>query len=233
MFMSGIISFFEDIFFPNSCILCKKDGVRLCHTCLHTLRHAPLVCPFCMTVTKEQTTCVTCSKHRMLTSARSLYNYDDPRVKKILQHIKFSGEFALLKNIKNDIWEAFEECVNKKEIDVIIPIPISTERFVERGYNQAELIAKLCSVISGIPVQKSLRTKRQITQHILNREKRLQNLSTHFYAKPLAKSIRHAIVIDDILTTGGTLEAAAIALHKAGIQRVSAFTIARQEKYVT
>lgn len=173
-----------------------------------------------------------CHKTRFLFSAHSVYAYDDQRVKKIIERIKFHGEFAYLRPLTNDITDIISEMCDWMSVDAIIPIPSKKESFLQRGFNPAECLARICAQAFRKPIHHALTIQTERVQHTRTRNERLRGLSTFFRSKALAKSIRHAMVIDDILTTGGTLEAAAFALRNAGIERVSGFTLARQEKFI-
>lgn len=125
-----------------------------------------------------------------------------------------------------------------RHADVVLPIPLTPQRLAERGYNQAwELVKALRQQAR----QRQLRTPTELSQgllrlggtpdqHSLPRHARLQNLKGVFVANPVHRSElggRHVLVVDDVTTSGATLEAAAEALREAGAREVSALAFAR------
>lgn len=227
--MHTFIHFIEDLLFPQSCFVCSKNGSGLCAECRYTFQKVPLCCPFCGVPNIHGHTCTDCFSKRVLTSARSVYAYEDRRVEQFIHLIKYKGVFSLLDCVQEDIAEVFSTLDVHRDT-VLVPIPQSKERYRERGYNQAELLARMCAQLSGLRCLSLLTTQTPRTQHTRSRDDRLKGLESYFSAHRLAKTVKHAIVIDDILTTGGTCEAAALALRDAGVMNISAFTLARQNK---
>ena len=98
---------------------------------------------------------------------------------------------------------------------------------MKRGYNQAELLAEELSKLSGIPLRRDVlfRPKKTAAQKALGPEARVRNLSGAFSVKGPVKGLRTVILVDDIFTTGATLEACARVLLAAGIQTVYGVTL--------
>lgn len=116
--------------------------------------------------------------------------------------------------------------------DAIIPVPIHFSRRLEREFNQAEIIAKMISKWTGIPIISNMLHKVCVTpsQNELSREERLANLWGSFRVrkKRLASS-QSFLLVDDILTTGATAEEAARVLRQHGAKRVDFIALARTE----
>ena len=112
----------------------------------------------------------------------------------------------------------------------LVPVPVHRERLRERGYNQAELIARAMGSAVGLPVIDRLERVRPTTkQHRLDRAARLANLRAAFSVRAAATSMPAAvIVVDDIVTTTATLEACASVLRSAGVREVYGFAVARE-----
>jgi len=116
---------------------------------------------------------------------------------------------------------------------MIIPVPLHTERQHQRGYNQAQLLAEVCSAELGIPLHVSLLTRVRATaaQAGLSMSERQQNvagaflLNPKFEARALSKS--NILLVDDVCTTGATLEACATPLFAAGANTVWGLVLAR------
>lgn len=125
-----------------------------------------------------------------------------------------------------------------RHAELVLPVPLTRKRLAERGYNQAwELVKALCDAarrrqLRAPPAlaQGLLRTGETPDQHSLPRSARLQNLEGVFAANPAHRpelAGRHVLVVDDVTTSGATLEAAAQALRLAGARTVSALAFAR------
>lgn len=115
--------------------------------------------------------------------------------------------------------------------DVLIPVPLSTERLQERGFNQA---LELCKHLSREKTDASflLRTKHTLTQSALTRSERLKNVATAFAVEPLRAYELHGkriVLVDDVMTSGATLFAAAKALRLAQVSHITAVVFARTE----
>lgn len=108
-----------------------------------------------------------------------------------------------------------------------MPVPLHSGRLAERGYNQALLLARGLSEASGLPVREPLR-RRKATPQLwrLDRRKRGQAVAEVFVSEPV-EGLK-ALLVDDVCTTGSTLEACARALRRAGAAEVKAVTLTRQ-----
>lgn len=117
----------------------------------------------------------------------------------------------------------------------LVPIPVTPTRLAERGYNQAWELARAlhqraaCSTLLAMP-EALVRVRETTDQHLLPREQRLHNLRGAFATHPdhvarLAQT--HVLLVDDVTTTGATLQAAAWALQQAGARQISALVLAR------
>jgi len=112
--------------------------------------------------------------------------------------------------------------------DVIVPVPLHAARLVERGYNQAALLARILSAEIGIPIDEAALVRAKATQQQarLKAVERRENVRDAFACRGDVAGKRVALV-DDVCTTGSTLEACAAALRSSGASSVWAFTLAR------
>jgi competence protein ComFC len=118
--------------------------------------------------------------------------------------------------------------------DVVVPVPLHRQRQRERGYNQAELVAKPLARKLGLPYRAVLltRTKPRPDKHILSLEERWDSVRGAFATRPGSKvdNLR-VLLVDDVMTTGATLDACAKALRGAGAKSVIGLTVARAARH--
>jgi ComF family protein len=173
----------------------------------------------------------------------SLWEYGHPAVRSALLSLKYKNKRTIADDIAESLHDAlFEPLAEKSMFNhpaslilapyMVIPIPLSKKRFKERGYNQSELLAKalvrqnpLSFILETRVLYKIKDTKTQVS--VRDRAKRLQNVRGSFAVKNPEKIHGKAIIIiDDIITTGATLEEARRMLLKAGAKRVYGVTVA-------
>jgi len=119
-----------------------------------------------------------------------------------------------------------------ERFDLIIAMPMHWRKKWERGFNQAELLARPVAKRYGLPLSTNLRRKRYTkSQAGLSEAERQSNLAGAFVVEdPSRLAAQHILLIDDVFTTGATLRAAASVLKRAGAARVSALTLARADR---
>ena len=230
-----------DILLPRTCLHCKRDlsfstGLPLCPDCLAQLKEVPkLFCQRCgVPLPDGGAHCFHCRgskaaqyKCSLIRSAQ-LFN---PEARSLAHHFKYRGKTALAPFMAGRLVIALERYGELAPFSVIVPVPVSPDRFKERGYNQSLLLARELGKLSGLEVWEDVLVKVRETrqQALLGRDERAANLLDAFaVAKPAAVRRRHILLVDDVATTGATLEACAMALKKAGALRVAALTFARE-----
>lgn len=119
-----------------------------------------------------------------------------------------------------------------EQADCVVPMPLSAQRLRARGFNQAlELARRLAPEKTDAKLL--LRIRDTAPQSALNRRQRLRNMRHAFAVEPLRAgtlAARHAVLVDDVMTSGASLHAAATALRQAGAARVTALVLARAER---
>lgn len=209
------------LLFPAKCAACGRCGEDLCLSCLRALPPAE----------RESANWIF-----------PLYDYRDPSVKKCLHLFKYKGKRRLAAVFAQSLYEnMLEELTDLGALEnfhdpILIPIPLSSKRLRERGYNQAELICRKIISLADIrdsvylQLETGILYKPHDTEHqarIKDRRQRLENMRGTFAIKNADKiKGRNIILIDDILTTGATLSEARRVLRDAGARKVVAFTVA-------
>jgi len=205
-----------DIIFPVNCISCGKNNIDLCLNCISN----------CETRNFEDYKWI-----------HPIFNYRDPLIKKSIWLLKYKGKKKIANTFATIIHERIIEELSDLIIfenfknPILIPIPLAPKRKKERGFNQAELICKeLIKLNKNLKLEKDILIKRKDTIHqanIKNRNERLKNLIDSFTVKnsKIIKN-RNIILIDDVCTTGATLNEAKKALKGAGARKIIAFTVA-------
>jgi ComF family protein len=160
--------------------------------------------------------------------ARS-YGHYSAEMSRVIQGLKFSGRRNLVGLLAALLAEAFFDTWSRAEFDLIVPIPLHPKRKRDRGYNQAELLAVSLAKLIALPYDKALqRTRSTLPQVGLTDSQRLDNVRKAFVCPmPQRISKRRILLIDDVMTTGATVESASQALMDAGARRVSVLTVAR------
>ncbi len=119
---------------------------------------------------------------------------------------------------------------NPLPADLIVPVPLHMDRLRERGYNQAALLTRELSGLSGLPIEEGslVRIKETAPQVALKADERRKNVRGAFRGQGEKPKNRHVLLIDDVCTTGATLEACAEALREKGARSVWALVLARE-----
>jgi len=226
-----ISEYFLRLLFPPRCICCDTVlpvNVRreICDECekdikyLSQFEHA-------------------CSRGSSIGRVYSVFEYEGG-IRKAIHRLKFGDTPHNAKVLVDLSYPALESlligksvCKTCSKYDIIIPAPLHPKRKRQRGYNQSEIIASRLSHHLKIPVLKNILVKKVNTlpQSRLTREERLRNLIGVFCVnRPGLVSGRRILLVDDIMTTGSTLEQCAGALVDAGAAKVDAYVVAVRQR---
>lgn len=237
--LQKINTFFLDALFPVACLVCRKKDLWLCDKCLKKI---PLlsfqVCPYCeKEITIAGFVCEKCKKTPLALDAL-ICATEYQKIAKLVHLFKYNFVSALAWPLGKIIARVLLEN-NHFSPDFIIPIPIHKHKLKWRGFNQAELLARVTSqkliVKITIPVCTDLVFRQKKTNpqmKIKTYQERLNNLHDAFVLAPEAKNIitgKNILLIDDIATTGATLFECAKILKFAGAKKVYGAIIARQK----
>jgi competence protein ComFC len=161
--------------------------------------------------------------------ARSFALYEGALVRAILL-LKFEHIEPLGAWFAERLAEVVREEGGLLGADVVVPVPLHRQREKERGYNQAALISKHLAKRLRLPHKAVLlmRTKPRPDKHILSLEERWESVRGAFATRPGSKvDNQRVLLVDDVLTTGATLDACSRALREAGAKTVAGLTVAR------
>lgn len=217
-----------DWLYPPQCGGCGQPGSRWCANCERALRLiGPPVCLLCGLPLQTNGICPDCQEFPPpFTALRSWAVYNGP-LRKAFHRLKYEGDLALGETLSRPLGVLLASL--SWPIEIVAPVPIGRARRKERGYNQAALLAYPLALCSGIPYQShALGRKRETrTQVGLNPLERKLNVADAFIADREIVEGKSVLVVDDITTTGATLNACAQALHGAGARSVFGLTLAR------
>ncbi len=220
-----------DTLFPVHCTGCQRIGYVLCPLCIAKIQPPPLpICDVCGTPLSTYGSCKTCQFHRPnLSGQRSVSLYEEP-LRGCIHALKYDGNVRLALPLGLLLAQAFHRY--SMHADMLIPVPLHIQRQMHRGFNHASLLAEVCSAKIGVPVNENIliRHRPTIAQVELHPRERYQNVAGAFICSSSAINIlkgRKVLLIDDVSTTGATLEACATPLFDAGVQEVWGLVLAR------
>jgi len=212
---------------PHDCLGCGYEGRLVCAGCATGLKKVPERCYRCHEFSLRASTCENCRRSGALRRVHVGMAYEG-LAKELIWQLKFHGAQAAAEVMARRMAPLlFDMCASSTgEAAVLVPVPTATGRARSRGYDQAKLLARELSRQAGLSYADCLRRSGQTHQVGASRERRLEQLRTAFRVK--ISRLRPAIIlIDDVLTTGATLEAAAAALRRAGVFSVDAAVFAQ------
>lgn len=205
-----------DILFPRHCFHCHERGSYLCAKCLELFHQA-----------EELET----------PNSFAVFSYHEPPIKKAIWALKYKGITSLATELSALLYDYFAEELawrfpQQTKKYLIVPAPASKKHQRQRGYNQAELLARHFAQkdkenfeLTTNVLLKIISTPTQVS--LKNRQRRLQNLHGAFMVtNPEKISGRQIILIDDVITTGATIAEARRVLKKAGAKQVIALALA-------
>src|SRR3989344_7652311 len=204
---------FLNLLFPIRCAGCKSEGEIMCGTCTNQIER-----PF-----------------NEVPGVQALWSYQDKHVARAIWKLKYGGQSSSAECLGKYLGEFVlsdlaDEMILDTQGALIIPAPLSPERLRERGYNQAELLAKGMAKVTNITlatnvVEKVIHTRTQVS--LKNRAQRLDNLHGAFaVSHPELVIGKLVIIIDDVHTTGTTIREITRVLEESGAREVLGYTLA-------
>ena len=222
-----------DLLYPRRCPVCDRAvspfGSLICKACENKLIYIKE--PYCMKCGKtlrqeEKEYCGDCIRHEHLFDrGRALYEYKS--VADSIYRFKYKG--------RQEYAAYYARCLMKKlggwiagcRPDAFVPVPIHSAKRRVRGYNQAEVLARELSRLTGIPVETNLiqRVRKTVPMKELSAAERQNNLKKAFKICRNDVKLNTIVIIDDIYTTGSTIDAMSYELRAAGIKHIYFMTL--------
>ena len=232
---------FTDLLLPPACVVCRS---------LRSAREADLVCGACWLRAQElprprcercghpydprrkRASCPWCELlPPYVRSARTCYAVPGGSAGAIVHALKYQGWHAAASGMGRRMASLRFPADVERERAALVPVPLSSSRFRERGYNQSAELARHIAPVWGIPVREDIlvRGRATTTQTRLTPGERKRNVSGAFHAAVDRNSLRgqHLVLVDDVVTTAATLNECAAALHDGGARIISFVTFGR------
>lgn len=239
--ITKIKDFLLELFFPSFCFGCNKEGTYLCDDCRATLEISEYnycLCnnPLRLPSTTKTGKCNRCSSKKLSGLYSALPYKEKFLTRQLIHHFKYKPyikdlsrvlagilieHFVITYNNINEIWDN----------SVLIPVPLDKKGLKSRGYNQSEELAKELSTVLEIPLITDVLIKIKSTesQMKLSKEEREENIKDAFGTVNSERiKDKKIFLVDDVYTTGSTMEECARILKKAGTKQVWGIVIARE-----
>lgn len=216
-----------DFLFPPRCTNCGREGEYICNECLtQASAIKPPVCPTCILPITGNRKC-DCRFWQSLDRLSSPYVFQGVIRKAVIQF-----KFHNLRAIAPFFATLLSRYLTSRPIvyDLVVPVPLHKKRSRERGYNQALLLAKELSKINGAKLETALKRAFYASSQVNSgsASDRRKNVKGAFVCTNSVVTGKRILLIDDVATTGSTLDSCATSLKKAGASTVQALTLARE-----
>lgn len=227
------LNIIQDFWLPPTCLLCNSPGHNrwdICYDCYTELPWLRRACLQCAITLPEDSPldipCGECQQRPPAFDQTSAVFKHEQAIRYLITHLKFNAQFKHARLLGLLLAEALAQAPARPE--AIIPMPLHPKRFQERGFNQSIEIAHTVAKQLQLPLYLNYCVRHRNTPHQTNltRTERLKNMHNSFSVrKPIPA--QHVAILDDVMTTGSTLNELAVVLKNAGVQRVEAWVCAR------
>jgi ComF family protein len=211
-----------DLLFPQWCIGCGREGNYICDKCRQSLpRVLSPICPRCGKPQSDGALCPACGESSPgIDGIRSPFLFDGV-IRKAVHELKYHNIKTLAEPMAELLYDYLLE--NQVPGEILVPVPLHSKRLRERGYNQSALLAKQLGRLTGMTVIDGCLIRRQHTPpqaRTANIEERRTNVINAFSCSNRELEGKQVILIDDVTTSGTTLNACAETLKKSGAASV-------------
>lgn len=223
-----------DLLFPVSCIGCGREDAWLCPSCTRRILPTLERCSSCDTPSLHGRTCARCRDRTPLSGLATVGAYRDPLLREAIHALKFEGVRELADTLGDLLAPVIQRALGTTlPMFTIVPLPLHARRERQRSFNQSALIAQRLSERLSLPVVEILERTRATSPQTEIRagfpDLRRENIAGAFQVREeSALSVpTHVVMVDDVSTTGATLEEAARVLYHHGAQDVWGAVICR------
>ncbi|MDD7402698.1 MAG: ComF family protein [Butyribacter sp.] len=231
--LSTIKEIIWQMLYPKRCVICdqilESDRQYLCRHCenipQYIGRHYCLKCG--KPVGEEEEYCRECKgRETSYLCGRAVFLYDT-FMQTSISRFKYQGRQEYAAYYARQMYQVLGEWIEQTKADALIPVPIHKKRRRKRGFNQAEVLAEQLSGLCCIPVLEDflIRTRNTLPQKELTQKERMHNLEGAFQInakqeEKLNRNMKCVIIVDDIFTTGSTIESCSKVLKSYGVERI-------------
>jgi len=218
--LQAIKDWLLDLIFPRNCYGCGREGASICPNCIEKLDIVP------NPIDREA---------NGLEELISVALYRDPLWQKVLQSLKYDYNIEISSALDDVFIKLIRDNPDIKNLDfdAVVPVPLHQRRYLERGFNQAEIIAEKICQFTGWPleIEGLIRTRNTPPQARLEDDARRKNVEKAFsVATDDFFKNKKVILVDDVFTTGSTLYEAAAAVRSSGAKKISAWVVTRRSR---
>lgn len=218
-----------DWLYPPDCGGCGKTGARWCNECSEKTKDIdPPICPICGNPNLDnEDPCQRCLALRPLYSSLRSYTVFTGSIREAIHRLKYRRDIGLGEALSRPMITSLQKL--NWSVDIITSVPLGLARFEERGYNQATLLARPIALYMNLPFSSRIltRTRETRSQVGLTVTERQDNMTDAFRANREWSKGKNILVVDDVATSGATLNACARALLDGGANKIYGFSLAR------
>ncbi len=219
-----------DFLFPQWCVGCGAEGSFICRSCRSSIqRIVPPLCPRCGKPQPSGVLCPGCVSWRAeIDGIRSPFQFDG-----VMRQAVYQLKYRNLRALAGSLAELLCDYLVTSPVpgEVLVPVPLHRKRLRERGYNQSSLLAKELGRLTRLPVVDGCLTRERHAPpqaRTSNVEERRSNVAGVFACRDDRLRDKQVLLIDDVSTSGATLDACAAALKAAGATSVWGLVLARE-----
>lgn len=217
-----------DWVFPPACLGCGQEGVFICSKCFLDVNLIPAnVCNTCGNFTSKKGFCPHCARYPVSYSGFRAFACYDGVIRKAIQQLKYHNDPGIGRYLAEFLLTTYQR--TSWDADLIVPIPIGETKRELRGYNQSERLAEPLAEKLGLQYQPEalMRIHERSSQVGLSLDERRANIRDAFRARSKYVQSKNVLLVDDVFTSGATMEAASAEIIQAGANKVWCLTVAK------